>query len=53
MALKKRRAAKPDFSRVEKKDETPVAAAKPTPLATNTNGAKPERKPFWKRLFSR
>ena len=53
MALKKRRAAKPDFFRVEKNNETPAAAAKPMPPATNTNNAKPERKPFWKRLFSR
>ncbi len=51
MALKKRRAAKPDFSRVEKKNETPVATAKPTPPATKANDAKPKRISFWKRIF--
>lgn len=50
MALKKRRAAKPDFSRVEKKDESATTAVKPKP-PENKKPEKPAHKPFWKRIF--
>ena len=50
MALKKHRAAKPDFSRVEKKNDLTVAAVKPEPPEIKKT-EKPARNPFWKRIF--